>query len=270
MDVLFSVLISVYSKTRLDHFNECLLSIENQSILPSEVVVVQDGALDYNLGGILAKFSKLNFKVVVNELNLGLPKSLNKGLQECSNEIVFRMDADDICKENRFFIQYDAMVSNPKIMVLGSNVELIDDNSEIINKLRFVPLLNERIRKLMFYKNPFNHPSVVYRKSCVLEVGGYSDVVLYEDWYLWFKLSAKNEFIFANLNENLLQYRIRSFNERSGFAIVKFEFSFYNLLYKNNFISLFKFIYCLIIKTIIRLLPFSVYKTIKHQFDRIN
>lgn len=264
----FSVLISVYIKTNLIQFEECLESINCQTLLPSEIIIIRDGEIDFDLNFIISKYKKLNFIIIINEYNLGLPKSLNKGLRHCNYEIIFRMDTDDICNKNRFELQYNRMMLNEKLAVLGTNVELIDEFSNLIPKIKNVPINDSKIRKIIFYKNPFNHPSVVFRKSIVQSVGGYSNLYLYEDWYLWIKLSKLNKIEFENLSERLLKYRIRTFNDRSGFKVVKAEYKFYLVLLKNGYIKSYVFIFNIIIRFIIRMMPIKWYKIFKHKFDR--
>jgi glycosyltransferase involved in cell wall biosynthesis len=265
----FSVLMSVYAKTDLIHFQECLDSINNQTLLPSEVVLIKDGPLNYNINEIISRYSKLKIILVVNKVNLGLPKSLNIGLQKCSHEIVFRMDSDDVCHKERFNIQFDKINSNERLVVLGTNVELIDQDSNEISKIRNVPTTDADIREIINLKNPFNHPTVVFRKSIILSVGGYSDVYLYEDWYLWFKLSALKNVEFENMTDKLLKYRIRTFNERTGFNTIKAEFNFYFLLFKNKYINWNVFLSNITIKFFVRILPMRFYNMFKHRFDKI-
>lgn len=179
------------------------------------------------------------------------------------------MDTDDICYENRFEIQYKKMINNEKLAVLGSNVELIDEFSNTLHQIRNVPINDSQIRKLIFYKNPFNHPSVVFRKSIVLSVGGYTNLFLYEDWYLWIKLSKLQNIEFENLSERLLKYRIRSFNDRSGIRVIKAEWKFYMMLFRNDFIKYEVFIFNIVIKFIVRIMPENIYRLLKHKFDKI-
>lgn len=264
----FSVLMSVYIRTNLSQFYECLESINCQTLLPSEIIIIRDGEIDFDLNFIILKFNKLNFIILYNENNLGLPKSLNKGLNYCNNDIVFRMDTDDICYKNRFELQYKKMILNEKLVVLGTNVDLIDDFSNIIPQIRNVPINDSKIRKIIFYKNPFNHPSIVFRKSIVQSVGGYSDLYLYEDWYLWIKLSKLKNIEFENLSERLLKYRIRTFNDRSGFKVAKAEYKFYLLLFRNGYVKSYEFIFNIFIRFIIRMLPIKLYIIFKHKFDK--
>lgn len=260
---------SVYIKTDLIHFQECLDSISNQTLLPSEIIIIKDGFLNFDLMDVIAAYN-LKIIIVENEVNLGLPKSLNKGLHHCSHEIIFRMDTDDVCHKDRFKLQFNKFVSNENLAVLGTNVELIDESSNKIYKIRNVPTSDEDIRKIINLKNPFNHPSVVYRKSVILSVGGYSDLHLYEDWYLWYKLSRLENVVMENMPEKLIKYRIRTFSDRKGLKVIKAEYNFYQLLFTNKFITRYVFISNVILKFLIRLLPIQFYNFFKHRFDKLS
>lgn len=261
---------SVYIKTNLIHFYECLDSINEQTLLPSEVVIIKDGPLDFDLKAIVSKYSNLIFVIVENEVNVGLPKSLNKGLQHCNYDIIFRMDSDDVCYKDRFNLQFNKFKSNNRLAVLGTNVQLIDETSREISKIRKVPLFDIDIRKIINLKNPFNHPTVVFRKSMIISVGGYSDIYLYEDWYLWFKLSKLKNVEFENMSDKLLKYRIRTFHDRTGFNVIKAEYNFYLLLYKNKYIKWNVLLFNITTKFFIRILPKKVYNIFKHRFDKID
>ena len=260
---------SVYLHSDRDQLLECLNSIINQTLQPDEVIIVKDGLLKFDLNLVISDCGIDNVIIIDNKKNLGLPKSLNKGLLHCSNEFVFRMDTDDVCLKNRFKVQLERIVSNEDIAVLGSNVELIDDNSVDIIKNRNVPISDTDIRKIMPYKNPFNHPSVVFRKSLIQKVGGYSDLYLYEDWFLWFKLSQLEDVKFENMSQKLLKYRIRTFSDRRGIKIMKAEYSFYLRLMNENFINRKVFAINVFMKFVVRLLPSFIYKFFKHKFDEL-
>ena len=265
-----SVLMSIHYKCSKIHFIECLDSIRNQTLIPAQLVLIQDGIMPYDIKSILSLYDKLDICLLVNEKNMGLPYSLNLGLSRCQYDIVFRMDADDVCEKNRVEIQFKEMISNKNLILLGSNVSLINLESEIIKKSRKIPLDNKDIRKVIYLKNPFNHPSVVYRKSVVISAGGYTNLYLYEDWYLWINLSKDRENIFKNLDDSLLKYRIRSFNERMGLKIIKAEFLFYKKLFHEKHINFSLFVFIIFTKSIVRMLPNRLYIQLKHFFDEIS
>lgn len=265
-----SVLMAIHYKCLKNHFIESLDSINNQTLIPSQLVIIQDGEMPYDIKRILSLYNNLDICLLVNEKNMGLAYSLNLGLSHCKFDLVFRMDADDVCEINRIDIQYNEMKSNRNLVLLGSNVRLINSDSEILNKHRKIPLKNRDIRKILYFKNPFNHPTVVFRKSKLLEVGGYSDFFLYEDWYLWIKLGVNRDNIFKNLDYNLLKYRIRSFNERKGFKIIKAEYQFYKKLFHEKHISFFLFVFIIFTKSVVRMLPNRLYLQLKHFFDKLS
>ena len=90
------------------------------------------------------------------------------------------------------------MIKDNNLAVLGSNVSLIDSNSNVLQNVRKVPLSNYQIRRLMMFKSPFNHPTVCFSKAYVLEIGGYQNVLFYEDWFLWIMLASNKKYIFKN------------------------------------------------------------------------
>jgi glycosyltransferase involved in cell wall biosynthesis len=266
----FSVLMSIYNNTSLHHFIECLNSLENQKLRPAELIIVQDGTLKFDLNKILNECTTINFIILYNEINMGLPYSLNLGLQKCKFEIVFRMDADDVCEEDRFYIQYNEMIKDNNLAVLGSNVSLIDSTSNFLTYERKVPLNNNKIRRFMMINSPFNHPTVCFRKTFVLALGGYQNILLYEDWFLWIMLASNKKYTFKNIEKNLLRYRIRSFDDRSGLKIALIEYDFFKKLYTHKYISLGFFIASILFRGTARVLPISVYRIIKHRFDKLS
>ena len=127
--------------------------------------------------------------------------------------------------------------------------------------------MKTQTRKQLFYKNPFNHPSICFRKSEVLKVGGYDDINLYEDWFLWFKMSKLPNIVFHNFDKILLQYRIRSLDERRGWQVIKYETNFFKTLYKKKYINFFTLVINLFVRSLFRLMPKYIYIKTKLFFD---
>ena len=123
-EMKFSDLLSVYYKENPSFLEQALKSVFNQTISPSEVVLVQDGLLKDELNSVIEKFKgkyKKNFKVIKFKKNRGLGSALHDGLLECSNEIVFRMDTDDICRKDRFEKQLE-IFKKMDVDVVGGNI----------------------------------------------------------------------------------------------------------------------------------------------------
>lgn len=125
----FSVLISVYHREVPSYLSASLQSIFNQTLVPSEVVLVKDGPLtpelDLVIDEFVAKYSTL--KIVILPENVGLGRALNEGLKHCSHELVARMDSDDICKPDRFEKQIMAFEQQKDVAVVGSWIDEFED-----------------------------------------------------------------------------------------------------------------------------------------------
>ena len=108
---LFSVLISIYRKENPSWFREALDSVFAQTVQPDEIVLVKDGPLTSDLEAVIEEFGTThpNFNIVLNETNLGLGLALQKGVIACKNEIIARMDTDDIMPNDRFEKQLKKM-----------------------------------------------------------------------------------------------------------------------------------------------------------------
>lgn len=202
----FSCLISCYKNDDPIQLSKCLDSLLDQTLKADEIVFVKDGPLNNNLENILKNYSnKLPFKFIELPNNLGLGNALNIGLLKCENEIVFRMDTDDICLPNRFEKQYKFMLNNPDIDIVGAWAYDIDKNDEIIGERKY-PCSHVEIFKLL-WANPLIHPLIGYKKNKIIEIGSY-DIKLKrkQDYELWIR-SAYNGLKFANVDDFLLKYR---------------------------------------------------------------
>lgn len=214
-DVKFSVLMSVYVKERASYLEASLDSVINQTLSPSEIIIVEDGPLTNELNAVLAKYQKKHpfIKTVRLAKNIGLGLALNEGLRACSNTLVARMDTDDIAHEDRFEKQISFMLKNPEIDMISANIAEYDDSLKTLLSHRNVPERHDSIIAMMKSRSPFNHMAVVYKKDVVLGAGGYEHCLSFEDYYLWCKL-ANSGARFHNLQKVLI-------NMRTGDAIAK-------------------------------------------------
>lgn len=169
----FSVLLSLYHKENPLALEQSFQSIwKDQTIQPDEIILVLDGPIGEELSQFVQKWQQIigkSLRVIPLSQNVGLGKALNKGLEHCSNEWVFRMDTDDICRPDRFEKQIKFIQSNPNIVVLGGQIlefDYIPDDSVVI---KTVPTTNEDLKKFAQKRCPFNHMTVAYkdRKSVV-------------------------------------------------------------------------------------------------------
>jgi len=207
----FSVLISVYKNDKPEWLELSLRSIINQSLPPTEIVLVKDGPVSIELNRIIEQFSKMGpFKIISLSKNMGLSTALAVGLKACSFNLVARMDADDISSVDRFKKQIE-YIERTNSDVVGSWADAIDENGNFIRVLR-VPTENNRIHELI-WTCPFIHPSVIFRKDAIIGAGSYRPEAgpRQDDYDLWFRCSAQN-LKFSNIPESLLFYRFSEEN----------------------------------------------------------
>lgn len=255
----FSVLISVYYNDNPTFFKEALESLYNQELLPNEIVLVKDGPLSNELNHVIEKFvfnDKIDLKLVILEQNSGLGIALSTGLLKCSYDYVARMDSDDICKPNRFKKQVDFMLKNPKVDIVGSWIDEFVEASKRVISVRKVPIAHTAMMSYLKGRCPLNHSTVFFKKKSVFEAGNYQECYLKEDLFLWLRLYS-NGFIFANIDESLLYFRITEdfFKRRGGLDYAKSELKMFNYRYKIGLINIFEYLYFVIITIPIRLMP---------------
>ncbi|EJN06346.1 glycosyltransferase [Phyllobacterium sp. YR531] len=207
----FSVLMAVYGGEKPEYLSKSLTSIwDEQSLQPDEIVLVRDGPLSESLEEIITHWKiKLasQIKIIAFPINLGLAVALNQGLLKCSNEIIARMDSDDISAPSRFKEQIEFLVTHEEVDILGSFARNIDEYGTK-KDIRQVPEQHQDVLSNI-WACPLIHPSIMFRKSAIIRVGSYKTTVSsrQEDYELWIR-SARYGLIFHNLPTELLYYRI--------------------------------------------------------------
>lgn len=220
----FSVLMSVYGKEKPQYLREALLSVLHQTRIPDEIVLIEDGPLTEELYQVIEEIKNeyLQLKTYQIKENVQLGRALAKGVELCEHELVARMDTDDIAVENRFEMQYGYMVEHPDVAVTGGFMEEFDEEDKEYHKIKKMPLEMSEIRKYARYRNPLNHMTVMFRKSAVLEAGGYRHFPYLEDYDLWVRMLAKGA-CFHNLDITLVMARCDNdiYGRRGGVSYCK-------------------------------------------------
>lgn len=257
----FSVLLSVYNKEESIYLEEAVKSISsNQSLIPTEIILIKDGTLNQELESTIHNLEERipYLKVYGYEENKGLGFALNYGLERCSYDLVFRMDTDDIAHPERFEIQLNCLKKKPEVSIIGSNIEEFNIIPGDLEQFRIVPITSEEIHKNKRKRNPFNHMTVLFKKSIVQEFGGYKEMPGYEDYYLWMRLLEKSDGI--NINKSLVYARIGNnmIKRRQGIEFMIKEFRFQFTLLSENLISNRFFLRNVFIRGLSRLLPSSI------------
>ncbi len=259
----FSVLMSVYIKEKPEYLRESILSVLNQTALPDEIVLVKDGPLTIELEAVINEFIDNDIlKIVEIKENVGLGKALNKGLLECRNGIIARMDTDDIAKPERFEKQLEYFKRNSDLSVLGSAVEEFIDNPNNILAYNTVKTEYEIIKKTIKFRNPIIHPTVMFKKEDVISSGNYKDWNLNEDYYLWIRM-IQNNYVFKNINEPLVSMRItnETYLRRGGWRYFITQKRLFDYMLKSKMINTLEYLYNNGIRFVARvLLPNKVRK----------
>ena len=214
--IRFSVLMSVYAGEEAQFFDAALQSIHRQSVQADEVVLVVDGPLTPQLEQVLSEWKGRlgdNLRIVRLVENRGLAAALNEGLAVCRNEWVARMDTDDVCLPDRLATQAAYLQKNPEVDVLGSLAITINREGKEGHLLK-VPVTRERIRKLI-WACPLIHPSVCFKRSKILAVGGYNPGAgpRQDDYDLWYRCAAAG-YVMHNLPQALILFRFTEKNIR--------------------------------------------------------
>jgi glycosyltransferase involved in cell wall biosynthesis len=259
----FSVLLSLYYKENPAYFRESLHSIFNQTVSPTEVILVKDGPLTSELDNIIEEYKVkyCNLKIIALPENIGLGPALNEGLKHCSHELVARMDTDDINKYNRFEKQIELFEQNPNIDIVSSWIDEFHDSINDIISVRKLPETHEQLKKYAKSRCPINHPVVMYKKSKVLEVGGYELIGFLDDYVLWMKMLQKGA-IFYNIQESLLFFRSNKdmYKRRGGIKYAIDECKLEWMFYKRRMISLPIMLKNITIRFWIRIMPSDLRK----------
>ena len=220
----FSVLMSVYEKEKPEYFLAALQSVIHQTLQPDEIVLMEDGQLTDELYQVIdtVKIEYPNLKSYPSKKNQGLGLSLKRGVSLCENELIARMDTDDIAKSNRFELQYCYMTEHAEVAALGGFMEEFSEEDKEYHKIKKMPLEMSEIRKYARYRNPLNHMTVMFRKSAVLEAGGYRHFPYLEDYDLWIRMLAKGA-CFHNLDTTLVMARCDNdiYGRRGGVSYCK-------------------------------------------------
>jgi glycosyltransferase involved in cell wall biosynthesis len=221
----FSLLIPVYDGDRADHLRRAFRSaVDDQTVRPDQVVIVRDGPVHDELSRCLDELcaaSPVPVTFVPLPRNGGLGPALDQGLQASRFDVVARMDADDVSMPHRFEVQLP-LIADADIVGAGL-LEFSGDTGHIVGR-RVPPTDPARIRRYARMHDPFNHPTVVYRRRAVLAAGGYGDLPLMEDYALFARMLAGGARP-VNVAEPLVYYRVgaTAFKRRGGAGLLRSE-----------------------------------------------
>jgi glycosyltransferase involved in cell wall biosynthesis len=262
MNKLVSILLPTYNGA--DRIKEAMESVCSQFYGAWELLVLDDGSNDYTKQVVL-KVAKTDLRIryIKNETNLGIQKTLNKGLQEARGEYIGRIDDDDVwIDKEKLNKQIEFLEKNNEHVLVGTGFVAVDENGEEIFNFTN-PARDEDIRKKILNKNCFLHSSVMFRKSMALECGGYPETEAtkhIEDYVLWLKLGTLGKF--ANLATPSVRFTFRDESLSSKNKIIQFERCLqiikpYRTEYPNYFQAWLGLTFRMIIYKFFKLWPFN-------------
>ncbi|MGA7827733.1 MAG: glycosyltransferase, partial [Geobacteraceae bacterium] len=197
-----SIIMSVYNKEK--YLKKAIRSILGQTFPDFEFIIVDDCSTD-NSPAILASFNDPRIRVITNDSNIGLTRSLNKAIAVSRAPLIARMDADDFCAPHRLKEQYNFLSEHPDYGLVGSSYYVLDDSDTPLS-ITQVLTDHERLYPGLEQQNWFAHGSVLFRKSAFYTAGGYDEFYTYaQDYDLWLRLSETTRV--ANLAESLYHWR---------------------------------------------------------------
>lgn len=227
----FTVILPLYFNDKYLFVKKAIFSIYSNDLTPEKVLLIVDGPLPRNLNFLIKKLQKdFGYRIIRLANNVGLANALNFGLKFVKTEWVIRADADDYNVDFRFRKLMDLIKKNPKLDLVGSGISEFDQNNIFLAN-RVPPLTGADIIKYIKFRCPFNHMSVAFRLSKVLECGGYPSIPYREDYALW-ALLIKNKANVQNISDILVlaQTGDAMFKRRSGFMMLRSEFLLHKLL----------------------------------------
>jgi len=265
----FTVLIPVYFRDKCELFNRAINSIFSNDLIPNDVLLVIDGPIPTNLNASIKLFQKkYKLNVITIKKNVGLAAALNIGLSYVNTEWVFRADSDDYNISNRFSKLMHSIKKNPKLDLIGSGIAEFDEKNKFIaNKIP--PLSKYEIFRTLEFRSPFNHMSVAYRLSKVVECRGYPSIALREDYALW-GIMIKNNARVKNIPDILVRATAGDsmLRRRRGFAILKSEWELHKLFLKLKIRGPFYGMLILILRSLLLLSPLIILKKFYINFLR--
>ncbi|MCT4623448.1 MAG: glycosyltransferase [Schleiferiaceae bacterium] len=262
-----SVIMPVYKGDVAPHFDDALASVVDQSYPAKEIVVIKDGPLTDELYQVLDKWCKKSelIKPVTLEKNVGLSSALNAGIDAANYEWLARMDADDICKPDRFEKQVRFIEANPEVSILGSWITEFDEDMNEEIAVRKLPETHDEILNYAKWRCPFNHMTVMYKRDAIVALGKYKNYgAVGDDYELWARFLV-NGYKSGNLQEVLVDARTgKDFfgNRRRGMKYFKNEVREINDLYKLGLINPLHYAFHFSIKAVVRFSPPALVKLI--------
>ncbi|AOA57469.1 glycosyltransferase [Acinetobacter larvae] len=254
----FTVCIVVTLNDNASHLKEALFSIVEQSLKPSELLLIDNGGLSPDHYEIIHSIHKrIILKIIKTDVLLTVGEARNIALHQANYPIIALADPDDINELDRF--EKLIPLLNSEIRMIGSWIREFNVNPGDKQILRHVPCDFEEIISYAKYRSPINNPTICYFKNDALQVGGYNPKLKYGEDYSLVMSFIRHGKIVSNISDVTVNFRVgnrsRLCQKRSGISILAREIELHRIFLRQGDISLWNFIIIVMVKVFARLLP---------------
>lgn len=267
----YSVLMSVYEKDNPEYLRISIESMLNQTVPPEQFVLVVDGPVPREISTVIDQYADRRdlFTIVKLIENSGLGIALDAGLKECRNDLVARMDADDISLPNRCEKELELFIEHNNLVMCGAYIDEFYNDPDAIHTIRKVPTKYEEIKKYIRRRQPFNHPTVMFKKSEVIRCGGYGNLKRKQDYDLFSRMINMGCYA-LNINESLLKFRADkdNYKRRKSWSYVKSSIKVGILNYRRKYCSLADLLYIACGQIGLFLMPFRIMQVVSDNILR--
>ncbi len=259
-----SVVLPVHAGVDPAHLRRALTSVYDQSLLPQEIVLVEDGPLSPDHHDVLEAFAGSTpplHRLTLSE-NQGAAVANQAGLNHASAPWIAKMDADDIAVPARFEFQVEALRTEKYDLVGAAMLEFEGDEDNVIG-VRQLPSEHRDIARYMRMNNPINHPTAVYRREMAIAAGGYQSMRFMQDYDFFARMLVAGARM-HNLAEPLVLFRAdpAMFRRRRSAAMFRCELTLQQRLRSYGLIGRPRMIANLAVRSLFRLLPAGLMRRI--------
>ncbi|WP_375406254.1 glycosyltransferase [uncultured Amnibacterium sp.] len=254
----FTLLLPVYARDDPAQLVRAFRSaVDEQTLRPTEALIVRDGPVPEALADVVDELiatSPVPTRLLPLPENVGLADALTAGLAACTHDVVARMDADDVALPERFAKQLALLDTG--FDLVGSGLYEFEDDEAVTIGVRTPPTGEAHIKRYARFHDPFNHPTVVYRRAAVQAAGGYVPVGLMEDYWLFARMLASGARA-ENIPEPLVKYRVGAgaYARRGGLKQLQAELRLQRLMRRAGFITPAEMIRNVVVRGGYRLVP---------------
>lgn len=267
----YSVLMPLWSGEKLCFLEQSIKSMLNQTLMPHEFVFVFDepisNEMDVLIKNIISTHAKIQYVEAYHLYGSGLGCLLKLGVEKCSCPFIARMDSDDISSPVRCEKELQILTSSATLAAVGSFLTEFELSPLIPSSIRKVPEQGDELIHFSKFRNPINHPTVMLKKSLILEVGNYNSSFSHcEDYELWYRI-IKNGYLLYNIQESLLFFRTGTnfLERRSNKKNINSYIRLKRLMKADSFINLYEYTLSIIIQHFFAHAPIKIKKIIYQQ-----